>query len=224
MLAAFDRDAVDAVDALTIFQGAVPTLRRRGNGERLMGLCPFHKEKNPSFSVNPVKQLYYCFTCGKGGDVIDFVMQLDGVGFIDAARRVGAMRPVTVEEREKLWKQRREAARKNQQREYLRSQERDLFLRVRRDLLLFEAMARQSEKMLTRCEPDLAEILAESIVVCHGAARELAAAFTLLAFGPEQARRDYVLHPERRHRWRERVMDRGYVRDDRGRRMDVLWG
>ena len=47
-------------------------------------LCPFHNEKTPSFNVNPVKQMYYCFGCHKGGDVIKFVMDKEGVDFINA--------------------------------------------------------------------------------------------------------------------------------------------
>lgn len=51
-----------------------------------MGLCPFHSEKTPSFSVNPSKGLFYCFGCGKGGDVFSFVQEHEGMSFPEAVR------------------------------------------------------------------------------------------------------------------------------------------
>jgi len=54
------------------------------SGSNLMGLCPFHHEKSPSFSVSPDKQLYYCFGCGKGGGAFQFLMEHDGYSFPEA--------------------------------------------------------------------------------------------------------------------------------------------
>src|SRR4026207_1241005 len=54
---------------------------RRASGSRFIGRCPFHEEKTPSFSVNPVEKLYYCFGCGKGGDVISFVREAENPAF-----------------------------------------------------------------------------------------------------------------------------------------------
>ena len=54
-------------------------------GSSYFGLCPFHNEKTPSFSVTPSKQMYYCFGCGATGDVIDFVSRLRGIGSKEAA-------------------------------------------------------------------------------------------------------------------------------------------
>ena len=54
------------------------------SGSNLMGLCPFHHEKSPSFSVSPDKQLYYCFGCGKGGGAFQFLMEHDGYAFPEA--------------------------------------------------------------------------------------------------------------------------------------------
>ncbi|MDQ6955065.1 MAG: DNA primase [Mariprofundaceae bacterium] len=53
-------------------------------GSNLMGLCPFHHEKNPSFSISADKQLYYCFGCGKGGGAFQFLMEHDGYSFPEA--------------------------------------------------------------------------------------------------------------------------------------------
>jgi len=54
-------------------------------GRNFTGLCPFHKEKTPSFSVDPVKQFYHCFGCGQGGDVISFIEKIENIDFIEAA-------------------------------------------------------------------------------------------------------------------------------------------
>jgi DNA primase len=55
-------------------------------GANFMGLCPFHGEKSPSFSVNPTKQFYYCFGCQKGGDVLSFMMEFQGMSYVEAVK------------------------------------------------------------------------------------------------------------------------------------------
>ena len=88
-------------------------------GANYWGLCPFHHEKTPSFSVNESKQIFHCFGCGKGGGAINFMMEMDSLLFVDAvkvlAKRVNMEVPETGyspgmrERREKLleliWKQ-----------------------------------------------------------------------------------------------------------------------
>jgi DNA primase len=66
------------------FIGTYVQLRKRGND--LVGLCPFHGEKTPSFHVHPDRGFFKCFGCGQGGDVIKFVQQLENLSFPDAAR------------------------------------------------------------------------------------------------------------------------------------------
>jgi DNA primase len=63
-------------------------IRLKKSGQNFTGLCPFHGEKTPSFAVHPVKQIYHCFGCGKGGDVFNFVMEMDKVPFPEAVRIV----------------------------------------------------------------------------------------------------------------------------------------
>ena len=59
------------------------------SGSNLFGLCPFHGEKTPSFSVAPDKGIYYCFGCHKGGGVINFEMEIEGLSYGDAVRALG---------------------------------------------------------------------------------------------------------------------------------------
>jgi DNA primase len=63
---------------------------RNAGGGNLKGLCPFHDEKSPSFSVSPAKALYYCFGCGAGGDVIRFVQNVEHVDFAEAVEKLAA--------------------------------------------------------------------------------------------------------------------------------------
>ena len=73
-----------SVDIVSVI-GEYVRLRRSG-ANRYMGLCPFHQEKSPSFTVHVVHQFYKCFSCGAGGDVIKFVMEKEGVSFYEALK------------------------------------------------------------------------------------------------------------------------------------------
>jgi DNA primase len=70
----------DIVDVV----GSYVALQQKGSN--LFGLCPFHNEKTPSFSVSPSKQIYHCFGCKKGGGVINFIMEVENLSYIDAVR------------------------------------------------------------------------------------------------------------------------------------------
>jgi len=74
------RSASDIVDVISSY------VRLKKRGKNFVGLCPFHQEKTPSFNVSPDKQMYYCFGCGNGGNVITFISQLEKVSFIEAIR------------------------------------------------------------------------------------------------------------------------------------------
>ncbi|GMQ24185.1 DNA primase [Algoriphagus sp. oki45] len=71
-------------------------------GQNLWACCPFHGEKTPSFSISPAKQIYKCFGCGKAGDPIQFVMDIEGIGFQEAIRHLAGKYGIEVEEDEKL--------------------------------------------------------------------------------------------------------------------------
>lgn len=74
------RNAVDLVEIASRY------VRLKRSGNSYVGCCPFHKEKTPSFHIDPDKQLYHCFGCGAGGSVFQFVMNSEGVDFIDAVK------------------------------------------------------------------------------------------------------------------------------------------
>ncbi|HKE34837.1 MAG TPA: DNA primase [Candidatus Acidoferrum sp.] len=63
-------------------------VRLKKAGKDFSGLCPFHQEKTPSFTVSPIKQIFYCFGCGKGGDVYNFVMEMEKCEFPEAVKLV----------------------------------------------------------------------------------------------------------------------------------------
>lgn len=84
------RDANDIVDLISEY---VP-LRKRG--KNYVGLCPFHVEKAPSFNVSPDKQMFYCFGCGEGGNVISFLLKHEKLGFSDAIRLLAKRASITL--------------------------------------------------------------------------------------------------------------------------------
>ena len=68
--------------------GQYVSLRRRGR--TLVGLCPFHNEKSPSFTVYPDTQSFYCFGCGAGGDAITFVRKINNLGYVEAVKQLAS--------------------------------------------------------------------------------------------------------------------------------------
>jgi len=76
------QDVKAAADMVEVVSARTPL--RRASGSRFTGRCPFHEEKTPSFSVNPVDKLYYCFGCGKGGDLVAFVRETENLDFVGA--------------------------------------------------------------------------------------------------------------------------------------------
>ena len=79
----------------------------RKGGANLLGLCPFHKEKTPSFTVSPTKQFYHCFGCGAHGTAISFLIEHTGASFPEAVRSLAATVGMTVPEAERTPRQRR---------------------------------------------------------------------------------------------------------------------
>jgi DNA primase len=83
-----------ASDIVDVIGGYLPLKR---TGANFTALCPFHKEKSPSFNVNPQKQIFHCFGCNKGGDVFTFVQEYENIGFMDALRRLAERAKIPLE-------------------------------------------------------------------------------------------------------------------------------
>ncbi|HEU4578831.1 MAG TPA: DNA primase [Polyangiaceae bacterium] len=84
-------------------------VRLERKGQAYLGLCPFHKEKTPSFNVNPERGFFYCFGCHASGNVISFIQQLDNLTFPEAVRELAERAGITVTETGSLDEQKREA-------------------------------------------------------------------------------------------------------------------
>ena len=97
----FIDDLKNRADLVRIIQPYAQDLKKKG--QNWMACCPFHQEKTPSFSVNPSKGFYKCFGCGKGGTAFNFLMEMEGLNFPEAIRRVaeisGVMLPEPVDDR-----------------------------------------------------------------------------------------------------------------------------
>src|ERR1700740_960160 len=85
------RAASDIVDVV----GSCLPLKRAG--ANFTALCPFHKEKTPSFNVNPHRQIFHCFGCHKGGDVFRFVREFENIDFPEAVRRLAERARIPLE-------------------------------------------------------------------------------------------------------------------------------
>ncbi len=82
-------------DLVRIIEPYAPLKKK---GANLMGCCPFHQEKTPSFSVNPSKGFYKCFGCGKGGTAFNFVMEIEGLNFPEAIKRIAEISGIPLPE------------------------------------------------------------------------------------------------------------------------------
>lgn len=90
------KSSVDIVKTI----GEYVRLKRTGSTGRYMGLCPFHTEKTPSFNVNVSMQRYKCFGCGLGGDVFNFIMEIERVSFVEAMKLLAERNGIAMPKRE----------------------------------------------------------------------------------------------------------------------------
>ena len=98
----------DIVDVI----GSYVKLQKKGSS--YFGLCPFHNEKSPSFSVSGDKQMYYCFGCGAGGNVISFLMQYENLSFPEALQSLADRAGITLPTAEPTGEERARANKKTQ--------------------------------------------------------------------------------------------------------------
>jgi DNA primase len=109
------QDDIDAVKERTDIVALVSqylSLKRTGH-DAMSGLCPFHQEKTASFSVSPVKGVFYCFGCGKGGDAITFLRELEHLSYVEAIERLAQQAGVALRYEGDSAAERRAAARRN---------------------------------------------------------------------------------------------------------------
>ena len=113
---AFIQDLLARVDIADLIGRHV---QLKKGGANLMGLCPFHGEKSPSFSVSPSKQFYHCFGCGASGDAIRFLTEYSGMSFVDAVRDLAQQVGLQVPEEDSSPAEREQAAAQKQRRSTL---------------------------------------------------------------------------------------------------------
>lgn len=106
------RDVADRNDIYDVVSKYVQ-LKKAGNS--YIGLCPFHNEKTPSFSVSPQRGIFHCFGCGVGGDVISFVMRMDNIPFYEAVKKLADESGIVLPEVAPQNKQSAEAARRRKE-------------------------------------------------------------------------------------------------------------
>ena len=86
----------EVADKNDIYDVISKTVRLKKAGSSYIGLCPFHNEKTPSFSVSPRRGIFKCFGCGEGGDVIRFVMKSESLSFYEAVQKLADNANITL--------------------------------------------------------------------------------------------------------------------------------
>ncbi len=99
------QDIISKADIVKVIQEQVQLKKQ---GVNYTGLCPFHNEKTPSFTVSPAKGLFKCFGCGESGNAIGFVMKTKNIGFVDAIKELGKKYDVAIPEREYTLEEKKE--------------------------------------------------------------------------------------------------------------------
>ncbi|MDA8417411.1 MAG: CHC2 zinc finger domain-containing protein, partial [Desulfobacteraceae bacterium] len=133
------KEAVDIVQVV----GEVVNLRR--TGANYLGLCPFHGEKTPSFTVSPARKFFHCFGCGESGDVLTFVMRHQNLPFWEALKQLAGRYHIPLPERE-LSHQEREADNRRQELYLVNQRAADLY----HDLLLNDPRAALAREYLAK--------------------------------------------------------------------------
>src|SRR5450432_4196206 len=83
---------IDIIEIISSF------IRLKKRGVNYIGLCPFHNEKTPSFNVSPVRNIYKCFGCGKGGNAVNFIMEHEHFNYPEALRFLAGKYSIEIEE------------------------------------------------------------------------------------------------------------------------------
>ena len=111
----YSEDLIEKVrsrnDIVDVVSGYVKLTRK---GSNYFGLCPFHNEKSPSFSVSRGKQMYYCFGCGAGGNVFTFLMEYENYSFQEALKELAERAGIELPDQEYSESEKRDADLKSQ--------------------------------------------------------------------------------------------------------------
>ena len=111
--ASFVQELLARVDVVDVVGRYVPLKK---SGANFVGLCPFHAEKTPSFSVSPSRQFFHCFGCGQSGDAIRFLMAHTGAGFVEAVHDLAAQHGLVVPEDDRSPQERERATQERRRR------------------------------------------------------------------------------------------------------------
>ena len=209
---------------LVALAGEYVELRKRG--QNFLGLCPFHLEKSPSFTVHPAKQIYKCFGCGVGGDVFDFVASIERTDFLGATKILAARAGVQIkrlpdDEAKRL---RSERKRENAAASKLAELERTAFFEARENCRQLERIRRlAAARLRSNTERFRGETELAWYALSHVAAQmpKAAAGYSLMAFGTLDTRIDFALHPEHRELLIQDSLEAGYVSNEQGIRHEV---
>src|SRR5436190_8922904 len=91
-----DEDVARVREATDLVALAGEHIALKRVGRRFQGLCPFHQEKTPSFSINPALNVWHCFGCQKSGDAITFIREVEHLDFVDAVERLASRVGITL--------------------------------------------------------------------------------------------------------------------------------
>ena len=186
----FKQDLLNRVDIVDLVSRYVPLKK---GGANFQGLCPFHTEKSPSFTVSPAKQFYHCFGCGAHGNAIGFMMAYASIGYVDAVKDLAASAGMTVPE----------APRSPQETER-RERETDLYAVMDKAMEYFRAQLKGSPKAIAYLKG-------------RGLTGEIAARFRI-GYAPDDWQGLKAVFPEYQDK---SLADTGLVIDnDEGRRYD----
>ena len=87
------RNSSDIVDAISGY------VQLRKRGKNFIGLCPFHHEKTPSFTVSPDKQIYHCFGCHAGGNIFKFLMDYKNISFVESVQEIADLLGIKIKQK-----------------------------------------------------------------------------------------------------------------------------
>ena len=135
----FKQDLLGRVDIVEVVSRYV---RLKKGGANFQGLCPFHNEKSPSFTVSPAKQFYHCFGCGAHGNAIGFLMSYGGLGYVDAVKDLASAAGMQLPEAQP--RSREQAERESERKE----QETSLVAVMERAMEFFRAQLKQAPRAI----------------------------------------------------------------------------